>query len=79
MKMEFDMTDFNRVMKKYLSVNRRENAELINKKASQFTAVAVNRDARRRWLAFTLKEKTKEARQLRRHLGRWRRSQIASM
>ena len=43
MKMEFDMTDFNRVMKKYLSVNRRENAELINKKASQFTAVAVNR------------------------------------
>ena len=43
MKMEFDMTDFNRTMKKYLSVNRRENAELINKKASQFTAVAVNR------------------------------------
>jgi hypothetical protein len=43
MKMDFDMTDFNRTMKKYLSVNRRENAELINKKASQFTAVAVNR------------------------------------
>jgi predicted transposase YbfD/YdcC len=43
MKMEFDMTDFNRVMKQYLKVNARENAELINKKASQFTAVAVNR------------------------------------
>ena len=43
MKMEFDMTDFNRTMKQYLKVNARENAELINKKASQFTAVAVNR------------------------------------
>lgn len=43
MKMEFDMTDFNRTMKKYLSVNRRENAELINKKGSQFSAVAFNR------------------------------------
>jgi hypothetical protein len=185
MKMEFDMTDFNWTMKKYLSVNRRENAELINKKASQFTAVAVNRtivaggskngsktvaqgarnvirelrqprndgndkghrrwknlgeaiiqqarfkktgkyysdaqlasqfnalvrartakigflksgwfpetnmfprislialwrkrDARRRRLAFTLKEKTKEARQLRRRFGQWRQLQTASM
>lgn len=43
MKIDFDMTDFNRTMKKYLSVNRRENAELINKKASQFTAVAISR------------------------------------
>jgi hypothetical protein len=43
MKMEFDMTDFNRTMKKYLSVNRRENAELINKKGAQFAAVAFNR------------------------------------
>jgi predicted transposase YbfD/YdcC len=43
MNLEFDMTDFNRVMKQYLKVNARENAELINKKASQFTAVAINR------------------------------------
>ena len=32
MNLEFDMTDFNRVMKQYLKVNARENAELINKK-----------------------------------------------
>ena len=43
MKMEFDMTDFNRTMKQYLKVNARENAELINKKGSQFSAVAFNR------------------------------------
>lgn len=43
MKIDFDMTDFNRTMNQYLSVNRRENAELINKKGSQFSAVAFNR------------------------------------
>jgi hypothetical protein len=43
MKLDFDTTDFDKTFKRYLKVNRRASEELINKKAMQCAAVAVNR------------------------------------
>lgn len=41
--LDFDTKDFDRVLKKYLAQNSKENAELLNKKGAQFAAVAISR------------------------------------
>ena len=43
MKIDFDTSDFDKTFRRYLKVNRRASEELVNKKASQLVAVAVNR------------------------------------
>lgn len=43
MKIDFDTSDFDKTMRRYLQVNRRASEELINKKAMQTAAVAVRR------------------------------------
>ena len=43
MKIDFDTSDFEKTFRRYLKVNRRASEELVNKKASQLVAVAVNR------------------------------------
>lgn len=41
MTLDFDTSDFDKTMRRYLQVNRRASEELINKKASQLVAVAI--------------------------------------
>lgn len=43
MNVTFDTTDFDRTFREYLKVNKRASVELINKKATQLAAVALNK------------------------------------